>query len=94
VEDDGKDVESRDSSDGASGNEEQCTNVDNEDDDDEEEDSEATDDGIPAITHCVIFKCIGCTKSTATGKCSLMPVKAQKRRKRSCKARERTQQPI
>ena len=62
VEDDDEDVESRDGGDGASGNEEQCTDVDNEGDDDEEEDSEATDDGIPAITHCVIFKCIGCTK--------------------------------
>jgi len=28
-------------------------------DDDEEEDS---DDGIPAIAHCVVFICIGCTK--------------------------------
>ena len=71
-EDNDEDNESRDGSDGTSG--EQCTDVGNEDDDDnecdddnegngdEEEDSETMDDGIPAITHCVIFKCIGYTK--------------------------------
>ena len=67
AEDNDEDNESRDGSDGASG--EQYTDDDNECDDDnegdggdEEEDSGTMDDGIPAITHCVIFKCIGCTK--------------------------------
>jgi len=56
VEDDDEDIESRDCnemSDGTSGNKEQST------DDDKEEDS---DDGIPAITHCVVFKCLGYIK--------------------------------
>jgi len=49
-------------SDGAITTEQHYTDIGNESDDAEEADSEATDDGIPEITHCVVFKCIGCIK--------------------------------
>ena len=47
-----------------SDDEEECNDTDNEDDygSDKEDDNEESHDGIPTITHSIIFKCIGCTK--------------------------------
>ena len=58
---DNEDHESRDGNemnDGASGNEDQSTDADNKDDEDNVDKEEDSNDGIPAITHCVVFKCI------------------------------------